>query len=984
MKKTSNLFRQLIVFITITAIPVIILLLDYRVQEIRKNHSCKPALLLAKDGEPLTVFCEEFLKLESIIELLFIVFVCGIISVIIFKIVSVRRTMHGVAHGILLDETGKPTHGNISMPSSHPDSNRSADRIFTNLFNRSVSGKILSYALLFIFGVIFWTPNIFTNNFFIWNDASVYLNLQRELETNYHMWFDYNLGTPFTGSTQLPLIVFEYILHSAGIPLITINHSFMLLSTVVAGWAMYYFLYNTIRTNRNTIAFSGASLYMLSPLVATYALGTIFAFSYSLFPLFFHFMYKGLDQKGNELKYACVIGVVTLGISLAIQFVALALIVAILLVMSILVTKRRINVKFLLYAFTLAFMINSFWILPVASNADFLSRVYDPDVTGHTILAESSSSDILRHLRLLSDEANAQFYNYDILGLLTWLIPPYCFAAVFLVKRRLVYFIALIAVLSLLFSTGAKYPVMDSIYGGITNSLPQLAILLQNITDYLFVTSFSYAVLFAFTTETLFTYLMRRPTNKAGKNNKGRSVVYVVIAILLIPNFYTVIFDVPNTSGLNKTIGMSIPQEYLLLPDIFYESDKYNGYRLLVLPWQNWYIEYSWYPASDVVDMVHRYSPLQTLGATNILGYDKSVAELKKQMIYVDKPNLDRLRDVFYDFGIKYVLVHKDFKNTPGLEGYSDVSNLNSNVGNEVYGYSYNSNLVVALGGTEFADNQYYTVYEMPSAKKVITPEEDFKRINPTLYSGGVRSDIPFDIVLNQNHNKNWLLTINGTQIEDKTLELTSLTKNGTWTKEGTGNEIITLSDRIIGISDVPAHTSKEQNFYKVTKIFEKPIDITGYDTILFIYKLDSKRDLVSSVRIYDDKNIFLEWPLKQYGGSGQYLIDAHPLDTFEFGEYKFNYKNMTRVSFDFANNEETAKPVLLEISDIILERNIHFVYNGYANAWRIENPGHYEFIIEYGTQWIMPFSTSLSVITVMFISVVLVRGTINNITRRH
>lgn len=469
--------------------------------------------------------------------------------------------------------------------------------------------SVFPYAVLSAIAVAFWAPAIFTDEFLIWSDASVYLNLQKDFDANYYGWYDgLDLGRPNFGSSHLPLIILALLAGSAGVPLVLFNHAYMVLTIAIAGWTMYYIL--TRLLSSRLYALAGALVYMLAPIVTGGGLGGVAAVSYCVFPLFFYFMYKGLASGGGELRYACAAGLASIGAAIAPQVASLAIITGFLLAFGTAVAKRRVNVKFLAYAAAVGFAANSVWIIPFATDSDRTFSAFSTEATGHRLGDTSAATDLLFSARLM-DLPHFGMVDVGPAGWIMWLVPIYCFSAVILAKRKLVYFVAALAAMSVLFSTGVRYPVVGQAYELLAGNVPYLFVPLQNLSDYLYLAAFSYVILFGFTTQAL------------ARHARLSAVVYVraiaasLAVALIVASSYPALVGEPfqekteaargfahvgkfHLPTLNHASGAGIPSSYLALAaGTLSPGDAESGYRLLVLPWQHGYAKFECFLFSE-------------------------------------------------------------------------------------------------------------------------------------------------------------------------------------------------------------------------------------------------------------------------------------------------------------------------------------------------------------------------------------------------
>lgn len=1182
MAAKSRITYHIIIFSLTIAILLSIFILDSQANELKKKFGCAPASLVI-NKETISAKCKEFLSIEPIVETLFIILAGSIASLIV---VNQSKRLNNKLSILLLWEE-KASYNNIQKleaPVSYPGNESIFTRISRIYKRKTFLSDFTAYTILLVIGILFWSPNIFLQNFFLWNDATVYLNLEREFNTNFYAWHDSNLGSPSFISSHLQLVVFLTILNHIGFSLLSLNHLFMLLSVVVSGWTMYYTLSRFITTHKKLSAFSGAVFYMLAPVVVTYGLGTTFAMAYSLFPLFFYLAYRGLREKGAEVTRASALGMTALGIATSPQIFGLVIIAGTLLVFAILAAKRRINVKFLVLSLSITFVLNSFWIIPLAINANETFSFFSPEVQGRSAGEISKNTDILLSTRLLHWSF---FGSKDLgsLGYILWLIPAYCFAAVLLQRRKIVYFMAALATFSLLFSTGTKYPFLDSIYGGVTSAIPYLFISLQNIHDYLFLTSFAYAILFAFTTQSIARYYMKiKHLITAPKERVVRILLVFFVTFILASNSFLALIGDSKVNTLNHKIGAEIPADYLELADVISLHDLRQGYRMLVLPWQQWYIEYGWYRVADMVDLSHRISPLPTLGYV-VSTSSQPAIELRNDMVKGDSARTLALKDSLSDLNIKYILVHKDFRNTTSLTGYTgayesyrearaalvsktligtegtvligssngndmltlnsvEITDINGNtttlhhnglsttltdggkgleawagtdvkillddtrinmdqytfptakilfadrekinditiyfnaivtdlnpksptylqqylvpkavsmgkfqssdglyyynenlaISNpiqvdilaetisreyanvdfdifrryaggkisgsqmflvpsqsqhiDVYSYDYNKRVAELLGGKRVIDTPHFTLYELfdidGSVSAKTTPlaadtQVEFRKVNPVFYTGSVKGNVPFTIVLGQQFNPNWTISLNGTKLVPDRHSDSILSSLTAWSKEGTGKEVqpsSETSNTIVASSKLPSSKGPGENFYSMKAALTNFNDFSNYDTISLDLKIteeasgkSSEEKLTKYVTLYDSFGKSTELLLPKNTEYGKETIINIPLDGQPIRNKSFNLDKITAVAFNVVNNLDTPRDLHIEIYDVSLIRSTHFISNGYANAWRVENPGFYQFDIEYQPQWIVLFSVTISAIAVVITSAIL------------
>lgn len=967
----ASLLDHISLFALIIAVLLAIFVLDQRAAQTRAVIGCIPQGVEDLEPGPLRTRCANFFALESTVEYLFLITTALTIFAIALNVAKTAgRKEAGIVRGLNVANISRLVY----TKTAH------AVAVAVRVAKEQVRKKgprALPYAVLLGVGIVFWSPGIFSQGFFIWNDATVHLNLAKELDTNYYAWYDVNLGSPFTISSQLSLITFYYIINSAGLPLVWINHLFMLLSVTVAGWSMYYVLSRVLKgEHRRTSAYIGAIFYMLSPVVATFGLGTTMALSYSLFPLFFYFVYAGLSQRGNEVRNASAAGLVLLGIAGAVQFVSLAVILTILLAVGIMAFRRSINIRFLLATVAVGITINLFWIGPLLFSWGDIFEIYEPEVTGHTLEEESATTDILLSARLLK---GSFFDSLDLgwVGVALCLLPAYSLAAVILCRRKIVYFFAGLALFSVLFSTGIKYPVVAELYSAVTWTLPELFVPLQNLDEYLFLASFSYAILFAFTTQSL---VKRVVEMKNAAWNAYRTAIkfatFSLIALLVSAGSFFSLVGGPH--NLNHDPATNIPPSYFAIERIIPEDDRVQGYRMLVLPWHQWYVEYTW-TDHDMVDIVHRLSSLPTLGYA-VSATNPNVLDLRDMMINSNPSKIAELGQAFSDTNIKYILVHKDFRNTTSLTGFE---NRDPDRDPPVFSYEFNSQLAEGLSAEAIEDNENYTLYELPDVRKTVEvfsygddPDlsSDFKKVNPTLYAGTVSTKEPAFVIFGQQYDSDWRLLLDRNELEESRVSVPILANFTFWEKEGTGNEIVTAS---LGGKEIVSGSSQltnrlGENYYYMNGRMENPVDLSSYDAISIELSISNVTDdVVRYVTLHDADGKRKEIFLPETDSEQPRTVEL-PLVN-DMSKKPFDMSRITGISLNVVNNDLPLHELEMEIHDMQMVRNSPFLYGGYAIGWRMEEPGTHTVQIEYEPQSLTSLSAAVSIISFLFAAAMLV-----------
>lgn len=822
--------------------------------------------------------------------------------------------------------------------------------------------RLAPYALFGVMGLLFWYPNMPSDRFVLFYDATVHLNPMRELELNYFAWYDNDTGYPYGVSSQLALVAVEAVLHIFGVPLVTINHLFMFLSVTAGGWTMYYVMRRLVGGGRSgrVAAFAGGSLYMLGPLVATYALGTVIAMAYSLFPLFFYLAYKGLNSRGSELARAATLGIVLLAMSMAVQIVNIAIIVGLLLVAgTALVRRGRLNLKFLAYAAPISIAINAFWLVPLAVHSGEIFASYSPDINGHGIEGESAGVDISHNIRLIVPSYLPSFGGSPA-GIALFALPAYCFAAVYLAgRKKLVYFVAALAVFSLVFSTGARYPVAGSIYTSIVGAFPQAFIALQNIDDYLFLALFSYSFLLAFTTARL---AGRLPRALPLALRPAGIVRYAALAMMAVLVGASTIPSWTNVDGrtFNHVPGAKIPDEYLSLPEAIPLSSKLEGHRMLVLPWQEWYVMYRWYEideSGNVVDIVQRISPIPTIGGYGVAR--GAVQELKGQIASGNPSNVSP--EVLHDLGIKYIFVHKDLEITT-----SDMLILDP---------KYNERIAQALDAIKIADNDYFSLYELASSQDAISISGNavqtinFKKANPVSYTGVVENDRDFILNLNQAYDNRWELILND-KPTNAILNSASLLDNLVdWSSEGTGRIFFETgkTNRMTMSADVqPA--SLGENYFTARMTISDPVALNLFNAIVLKFKIDGIHSGLShNIIFYNSEGRFVKWQMSEEGFAGQYTTVEIPI-TSQIRDIG----SIAAIAINFTNNSEVKQQVNYDLVELTALLKQHFSSNSGTNSWIIE-PGSYEFSLYYGPQFYREVSVAITIIAFLFSTSILI-----------
>lgn len=531
-----------------------------------------------------------------------------------------------------------------------------------------------------IVSILVWmNPEFFTPETYInYGDMEFPLDPLKAIRGYFYAWkSDFDLGQYVHYTAHFIPNLLVYLSSIAGIPLWIINRLWVILPLTMVGWSTSY-LFLTLFSGKNArIAGIIASVFaMLSPLSDIYPYQYM---SLSGFSLVLSIIAKIMNR--DRITYfhyfLFVTGVILLTFSP--RYLYLSIIVVFLYTSMALILERRIameQVKYLSTALLLAILSVSYILLPIGFLFFYTKGKMFSHLYSHILPSYQTGLNLwfdykdwvnpIWVLRLFVNNPMASptpLLSTPLISTLLFIMPIYAFLCLFFVRNTRVITIAVITICFLSLSISAGNLVLSKLYLFLWKYIPGFSMFKAPLFFIFFLNIF-YGLLTGITTQALLERI--DASQYTVKIKKALKVSLVSILLVLIGGVYgngLLIGRSPKDNiwwgkviYANHTPSMKIPNEYYELRDYLVLVEN-KSERLLNLPFSpGGYYPYKWWFYWDRPDIMNFLSPIP------ILTYPSSpynwLSDIEENLRINNVAATVKIMNIY---GIKYVLVHKDY-----------------------------------------------------------------------------------------------------------------------------------------------------------------------------------------------------------------------------------------------------------------------------------------------------------------------------------
>lgn len=675
MRKNNFLYQIFIFFIIVVTLSSV-LYYELESKQIQQENFCFPSGMISKDDPNITLSCENFLKLEYISLIIFMIFLSGILFLIIFGIKKSHTKI-----------SNNPFQTNLIYRQNNKIDDSEIYQKFQNIYENIllIFNKIwkkfkykeklivsFPYIVILFFSLIVWRiPDIFNEGFILLGDSQVFLSnfaIKNSLLTEYYLWNNsgtgfYNPGTGF----HFLYYVFVWFLDIIHFPLWLINRILFILPSIVIGFSCFYFSKSLITGRRSTFICTTVAIFAVFAPTHIFQ-NPILELGFAGVPLMIAYFINGLKNK-NKTKFVLLLALSSVLVAFSPFALLITLgILGIWLVGHLLKKPNISELKFPCYSLILIFLVNFYWIFSILSasqGSDIISTIYSQEAQlgGLGLLENVAPYTSLFYVSRLFYNVENGLSNYfqasPIIMFFSFLLPLFAYSSL-IRKGYTTKLVVIISVILTLLATGLHYDFLRGIYLWMWENLPFFKIL-NNPTYFLSILTFFYAVMIGFTTQNLLERI-----DKAKKRNLLKLkflVIFTVFALILINGGMTLnLLNEGNEYTTHYAIltpPAKIPSSYQNLLE-YLEDDDMEGFRLLNLPF-NSYVQYRWQDPLTIPlasGILPNFSTFPIIGIAPDIKSDNSEANLIEALS--EGKTSTAILDM-RNFNIKYILVNKDF-----------------------------------------------------------------------------------------------------------------------------------------------------------------------------------------------------------------------------------------------------------------------------------------------------------------------------------
>jgi len=866
-----------------------------------------------------------------------------------------------------------------------------AIKIFFKKFKSSIDIKeILVLIAILIFGL---TP-------LIWFKDGLLIAGQDHLEhldtSNLFHYYSYswnakfNEGSPNLNISQVfPYILFWVILKRIGLSLVNIERLWTVLMFLLPGFSMYYLVKILARNKKNfyLLAIVASFLYMFNLYLVLDPIHEVYRLVQAFLPLMLAFFIKGLEKSNLYLKYSIYISITSIFFTSSYLIPSVVSIIPLTLflylVFFILTNRSRIvdSLKFAFVTLLNVIFINLWWMIVYFPNAFRVSE----SMHKVKLFTALDTGPLLEFFRFLGQWGwrmkgyklpyfpYANYYDRFPLLFLTFFLVVITFSSILFLKRNknISYFL-LLALFGLFLVKGTHGP-FGEIYDFFYKNVPGFWTFREPYTKFTLLNIFSFSILLGYSVDNIFNYINNSNFIKGRKYLYFFPNIFVVLIILTILAISFPMFTGETIwnekDGNRRSWHVKIPNYWIDVQNWFEKNDSKN--KIFMTPKGGLY--------NSPFDWAHgfssTYTPAKVLLKNPILFFDSESltrANLLINSIY-ENFNTENVLDfskILSFLNVKYILQQNDLNWEFGLEGTLSPEDME-----KILKKQEAFHLKESFGKLD--------LYEMDDnffIQKIYIPD------NIIYFHGGIE-DIEYLAKIssfNEFEKKSGVIFSEFLDNNDiQTMDYIShifLTVDIQRDKDDT-NWIYKIN--------VPSKFDYEV-YFRNSEYFEK------HDVDFIVINIDGneKKIEIKDIIIKNEEWIFLDNLILDIGS---HEIEISFFDSM--GREKPSIKLDLAVKYDRENVEKPgiifkeinptkyiiqvrkAKyPYLLVLSENFnrnwklylngkpLVENKHFIINGFANAWLVEEKGNYNITIEYLPQRYMNLGALVSFAT-LFLS---------------
>ena len=797
----------------------------------------------------------------------------------------------------------------------------------------------------------------------------------------------FNEGTPNLNISQIfPYVLFWVVLKGIGISLTNIEKLWLILLNIIAGFSIYY-LIKILLKNKNRFyipAIVASFLYIFNLYLVLDPVQEVYRLVQAFLPLILAFWIKGLEQESFLLKYPIYIAIASIFFTSSYIIPPVVSVIPITLFAYLIFfffrNKSKIfhGIKFAFTTLILIILINLWWVVVYFPNAIQISK----GMREVKPFAALDTGPLLEFFRFLGQWGwklkgyelpyfpYAEYYDKFPLLFLSLFLSLIIFSSILFLKRykEISYFVFL-SLLGLFMVKGTHAP-LGEIYEFLYKNVPGFWTFREPYTKFTLLNIFSFSVLLSYSADGIYNFLGNLKFIKKSKYYYVIPNISIILIILIILSVSFPMFTGENIwdkkDGNRRSWHVKIPDYWIGIQNWF-EKNDIKG-KIFMTPKGGLY--------NSPFDWEHgfssTYTPAKVLFKNPILFFDSEPLTYANKLInsiyasFNPKEIIDFSKILSF-LNVKYVLQQNDLNWEFGAEGTLSPIDMKKILQNQE---SFNEK-------KSFGKLDLYKIDDAFFIPKIYTP-------NRIIYFQGGIVDIEY------------------------------LSKISSFNEFN--GEIGIFFSELLDINNIP-------NMDYVSHIFLKANIQRNKDDTNWIYKIDvpfkldysiylknsesfknhnidsismsiNDKDKKIKIRDFEDEKwIFLD---NSKLNKGSYKIEFSFLDSagkkkppilldiaikadkesLEKPEVIFKEINSTKYEIEIKDAKYPYFLVLCEnfnknwkiyLNKKSLSENEHYIINGFANSWLINEKGNYNIIIKYLPQKYMNFGILISSLTLFF-----------------
>jgi hypothetical protein len=801
--------------------------------------------------------------------------------------------------------------------------------------HKAVITKVFTFLLFLFISILVLRGIIFSSSFIGFNHDWVFPMTNESLKSfcarSLFVWSNDNAGYSLVYPAEN---LFRYLLFPLSfleISGLVVIQLVLLFVFTFSGWFMYSILRESFKLGYFPSLISGFFYTTTPVLFNKVAAGHIpYIIAYALSPIIMAFFikYTTTHETKNLIITSLLLSFATIQIQFAVMLAILFFFYAILIAKM---KARRLITTFSLLVVVVS-LVHSFWLLPTSLNStSFFTTLQGASSIDDLKTWGTSLTDSFRMIGYRSPhfETALSGYSYKY----AWDIASFSlvilvFGSLLVTKSRIPLFFGAVSVVTLIFTTvtGPFSNVVFFLY-----SVFPIFNAFREVYHLAFLIAFSYSIMLAF--------LLNSIHNSKKLNRYLKFLSIIVIAALVVfndPFIYS-----GNLSGQIQQYQLN--DQNLSIIDGYVKSQ--GDYRVLYLPMVQpfKYDNLTYYG----IDPVIAYSPKFTIG--NYISSDF----LNRVATYFYVPS-SNLTNILKTLSVKYVFFRTDLQSMAPL--YLNEGNISMGNGdNDSRLIWTNDNLIRTL-----ANQQELELFNSTENLSVFENKDFLPHIYP--------ATIPVAVDGNTDELFALLLSSVMGNLDNKAIFLSEQLNQGQWQFIKNDDNTYFADEKIINgsltcqsldFTDLPASQVELAKPPAIT--FEK-VNPTKYEVKV--------ENATKPFFLIFGENYNPQWRA--------YIEDREP----EFNEVIASYP---QTNVKEANHEQSFTPEDISyLSTKSLEENYHFIVNGYANAWYINETGTFTITLEFWPQNLFYTGLAISIATLILCTIYISKDKIKIIYKKH